>query len=205
MNHHNKTTGFTLIEILIASGILAIILFAVFGFTHYLSQSYQFSLTQTLSVEEASRTSAQLVREIREIQMGSGGAYPLQQTEDQAITFFTDLDDDGIAEKVRYWLDGTNLNRGVTKAEGTPLSYPEASESVRLVAGNIVNGNLPIFYYYNQDWPIDELNNPLSHPGRLLSTRLVKIELQVRTGQEQSLAPVTVTNAVAVRSIKSNL
>src|SRR3970040_2041150 len=80
------------------------------------------------------------------------GAYPLAQADAQTVTFYSDIDGDGTFERVRYFLDGTTLRRGVIEQTTTqPVTYPPASEIVADVVRYLVPGT--IFTYYPEGFP----------------------------------------------------
>jgi hypothetical protein len=54
-----------------------------------------------------------MVRELREAQIGESGEYPLATAYDDEIVFHGDVDNDGLVERVRYYLVGTTLTKQV--------------------------------------------------------------------------------------------
>ena len=64
-----------------------------------------------------------MVSEIRTASTANTGAYTIGLATDSALTFYSDTDNDGLKEKVRYFITGTTLQKGLTKPTGSPLSY----------------------------------------------------------------------------------
>lgn len=138
------------------------------------------------------------------METAQGGSYELEQADDQEIVFYADIDQDNIAERVHYWLNGSNLMRGVTEPSGDPVVYDTGNETTSLVIESIANGADPIFYYYNQDWPTDTTNNPLNLGERLLSTTLINVTIGIKTTSSQLQDPVVLSQSVSLRRLRAN-
>src|SRR5260221_1251380 len=169
--------GFTLIEILIVGGITVVLAGGLLSLQYILGQTQVAVLRNYTSVEEANDNISTMVRELRNLQAADNGAYPLDRALDSESLFYSDYDFDGQTERVRYFLSGTELIKGVTEPTGFPVTYPTAQEKVKVVAEDVRNGTTPIFYYYNGDWPDDTTNNPLDTPTRLSETKLMRVNL----------------------------
>jgi prepilin-type N-terminal cleavage/methylation domain-containing protein len=96
--------GFTLIETIVAIFVFSLLMVAVSGmiFVLYRSQSYQWE--QSLAIEEAKRGVETMVKEIREAREGEDGSFPIFYAGDKEFIFFSDVDNDGKTERVRYFL-----------------------------------------------------------------------------------------------------
>jgi prepilin-type N-terminal cleavage/methylation domain-containing protein len=204
-NHMIKQSGFTLIELMVSLALFGVVIIAVFGFWRFVNQNYSFSFDQSRAVDQAERAVAYLTRELRQVRASEIGAYGLEQADDQALTFYADVDGDGQAERVRYWLDGDLIRQGVIQPSGSPVSYPSGSEKVTIIVSDVVNGTNPLFYYYNGDWPADVVNNPLLPASRLLSTRYVRAEVAVRVGDSTQSPTVQVSSGAMLRGLKTNM
>jgi hypothetical protein len=68
----------------------------------YKTKSYQWE--QSLAISEARRGIETMVKEIREAREGENGAYPLEFAGDKELIFYSDIDNDGETERVRYFL-----------------------------------------------------------------------------------------------------
>lgn len=196
--------GFTLIEILIAMALTSILGLGVLSLQVILAQNRLVVWRNYISIEEANSNVSMLVREIRNLRPADNAAYPLERAWDQEIIFYSDIDFDGHSEKVRYSLSGTQLTKGVIEPTGYPATYPSANEKAKVVTQNIRNGANPIFYYYNGDWPQDQVNNPLPTPSRLSDTKLMKVYLELNTENEPSKNFV-LESYVQLRMLKQNL
>lgn len=197
--------GFTLIEILIAVAIAGFLGAGVLGLQYILGQNQLVAWRNYLNVEEANTNVTALVREIRTAQVGENGTYPLEEALDQQITFYSDIDFDGVSERVRYFLNGSQFSKGVIDPVGQPATYPAANEKVKVVSENVRNGVTPIFYYYNGDWPADTVNNPLTVPPELSDAKLMRIYLRLNTLDGVPEKDFILESYTQIRMLKENL
>jgi len=100
--------SFTLIETLVAIAIFSVALGAVFGSILMLYRSHGYTWEQSQAIEEARRGIEMMVKEIREARSGEDGFYPIVLAGDKEFIFFSDIDNDGKTERVRYFLGATN-------------------------------------------------------------------------------------------------
>lgn len=197
--------GFTLIEILIALVITGMMGAALLGLQFIISQNQIVAWQSYISVDEANTNVTSLVREVRTAKESDNGAYPLATADDQEIIFYSDYDFDGVTERIRYFLNGTQFSKGVIEPTGQPATYPSGSETVKLLSDNVRNGADPVFYYYNGDWPQDTLNNPLSTPANLSTIKLIRILLKLNTDPDDPNKDYILESYSQVRVLKENL
>ncbi|MCH7951949.1 type II secretion system protein [Patescibacteria group bacterium] len=197
--------AFTLIELLLGMGIFVALVAGVIAIQAFLAQSEAFSLSSVLTTENANAALQTAMAELRSARQSENGSFPLEEATDQQITFYSNADNDEDIERVRYFLDGTELKKGTIDPVGFPATYPSASEVVKIVAEHIQNGTDPVFYYYNEDWPTDTTNNPLSTPAPLSQVTLVKISVRVNADPDRPEGELTLEPFVQIRSLKTNL
>lgn len=174
---NTKPSGFTLIEVLISAALLVILASGFIGLQYIMSQNQVTAWKSYLSIEAANTAISSFSKEARDMRPSETGAYPLQTAGDKEIIFYSDIDHDGTIERVRYTLSGNTFQKGVIKPISNPVSYPPASEKVKVLTDIVRNGTNPVFYYYNLDWPTDTTNNPIPQADRISDTRLIKIKL----------------------------
>lgn len=197
--------GFTLVEVLVASVLIAVLGLGILGLQYTLSQNQLMIWRSYLSVDEANSNTRSIVRELRTARSGDNGAYFLEKADDQEIIFYSDIDFDKKAEKIKYFLDGTSLKKSVIEPEGYPISYPQEKETLKTLTDNVRNGAAPVFYYYNGNWPADTENNPLSLTNRLSNTRLVKVYLRINTDSLNPNLDYVLESFSQIRMLKENL
>ncbi len=144
-----RTRAFTLIETVVTIAIFAVVLFSVTSLIIYFYRMNSFVLEQTSAVENSSIGVTDAMKDLREASYGANGAYPVVSASDNSITFYVDMKDDGVVDRVRYWLSGTTLYRGITVPIGNPLSYVGQPEATTSIATDVHNGSTPLFRYFN--------------------------------------------------------
>lgn len=147
--HTNR--GFTLLEVLVLVAVLIMIVIAIVASTRYVYRGQRFAFEQADATRSARAGIEQAVRDIREASFADNGAYPVFSMATSTITFYSDFDNDQSAERVRYFLDGTDLKKGVVDASGDPPTYATSSEVISTISDNLRNEatNTPLFTYYD--------------------------------------------------------
>jgi len=202
-NHQNSKSGFTIIEVLVSIFILTLIGSAVYSF-----QKDVFSLNRIISdslvaQDEARRTLKTMTAEIRTASPSSLGAYAIAQTATSSFTFYSNIDNDSFKERVRYFLDGTTLKKGIIKPSGAPLAYNPANETIIDLAHDVTNATTSIFSYYDTNY--DGTTQPLAEPINVSVVRLVKITIIIDRDPTKPPAPITLTTQISTRNLKDNL
>ena len=198
-----KENGFTLIEVLITSVITVILGGAIISVIYLTTQTRLSAFNNLTNVDQTNLLISQMERELRNVRPADNGAYSLVVVHDQEIVFYSDIDYDGITEKVRYTLDGTEFTKGVIKPTGYPAVYDQNNEKQAVLTNDVKNGSTPIFYYYNGDWPEDTTNNPLAEPVRLSDTKLIKLHLELNNSDSGD--NFILESSTQLRMLKQNL
>ncbi|MCW9054511.1 MAG: type II secretion system GspH family protein [Candidatus Pacebacteria bacterium] len=151
MIHISRQKGFTLLETLMVLGVFIIVLGALVASIGFFYRSNTHALEQSFAVQSARKGIEGMVKDIREATFSDEGAYPIVSIATSTITFYSDVDSDIFIERVRYFLDGTDLKRGVTDSAGDPLTYNDVEEEVSTISDNVRNNaeSIDIFTYYN--------------------------------------------------------
>jgi prepilin-type N-terminal cleavage/methylation domain-containing protein len=200
-----KERGMTLIEVLIAMAITSLLGLGIVSLEYILGKNQLLIINSYKSVDDANSSVTSFIREIRAARDSDNGAYLLEKVDNKEIIFYSDIDYDKSVEKVRYSLSGTNFIKGIIEPFGYPVQYPEDQEKLTTLTTNVRNELIPIFYYYNSDWPQDTLNNPLPQNLRLSDTRIVKIYLVINTQTNDPKANYTLESFSQIRMLKDNL
>ena len=99
-----KVAAFSLIETIVAIAIFALIIGAVTGSIVMIYRTHRYTFQQSTAIEEARRGIEVMVKEVREAREGENGSYPIEEAGDKELIFYSDIDDDGKVERVRYFL-----------------------------------------------------------------------------------------------------
>lgn len=116
-----KGKGLTLVETLVAIFVFALTMGAVSGFVVLAYRTQSYTWQQSVAIDEARRGIEIMTREIREAREGENGAYPLELADNKEFIFYSDIDNDGRTERVRYFL-GEIINQTLTQECYTNLA-----------------------------------------------------------------------------------
>lgn len=203
----NNIRGMTLVEVLVA---IAIMLIAMEGFTLLFLKSWdtnKFILEEGMASAAASRATSKIVSQLRSTRQADNGDYPIESADDFDFKVYTDIDKDGVTERVHYFLDQATdqLKVGVTNpVAGTPVSYPAADDTVSILANYVVNESTdPVFYYYNQNYPGDTVNNPIATPAAIDQIRLVRVHLYVNINPVHAPDNINIESFADLRNLNA--
>ena len=203
INNSKYNKGFTLVETLITLAIFSVILGAIGLFArniYYYNTVFSGGLA---SYDDAKKVLQPIASEIRSASQSSLGAYAVESAGDTSFIFFTDINNDGLKERIRYFLTGSTFQKGVISPTGSPLQYVTANEKITNIMSNVRNGATPIFSYYDSSY--NGTTAPLTQPVSITTIRLIKITLVIDTDPNRSPLSVTATTEVSLRNLKDNL
>lgn len=176
-----KKAGVSFIEMIIAIAIFSI---GIVGFTFLFSSVWK-NNAYTYELGKASMGASQgmtkMVSYFRKARQGDDGAYPILSASDNELILFSDYDKDEITERLHFYRSDNQLLMGYREpSTGLPKTYAVGDQETVVIADNIVNeANVPLFYYYNKDYPGDITNNPVATPANVWDIRLIKVLIKV--------------------------
>lgn len=186
----------TFIEVLVWVSVFTFAMVAVTStlITFYRSNAY--TIEQGQAVESARRGMSRTVREMREVQSGSNGAYPIVAIDRHSFTFYSDVDNDTAIERVRYVVEGTDFKRYVLEPTGDPLGYTgvETSSVVSDEVRNIDN-SITTFTYYDED------GVEITEYSRVAYVRFVRLDLVVNVNPDRLPNELTLRSSAALRNL----
>ncbi len=195
--------GMSIAELIIVIGITSLLIVAMGSFQRdilYFAGFIEKGLSGTQDARAILRT---MTREARAALPSSIGAYPIFEAGNQSFTFYSDIDNDGLQERVRYFLSGTDLRKGVIKPSGNPLQYNPASETFSTLARDVRNGGQNLFDYYDANY--DGTTAALTQPVSVSVVRLVKVTVIIDADINRAPSPKTFMTQVSFRNLKDNL
>jgi len=196
--------GFTLIEILIAIGIFTSLVVLLTTFQKDIFTNNVFIQNSLIAESEARGALKRAIADLRASASSNDGLYPIVSVDKNTLTFFSDIDKDGLREKVRYFVANSSLMRGVIKPTGAPYTYVAGNEVLSTVVHSIVNDtSTPVFDFYDDSY--NGTSSPMSFPIDVVKIRLVKITIMIDANPARSPSVMTFTSQVAVRNVKDNL
>lgn len=191
--HHR---AFTLVETIVVVGLTAFVMVVLGQLIRYFYVTNTYVLEQTKAVDSARRSIENAMSNLREASYGADGSYPVASAATSSITFYADIAGDSAVEKVRYYLAGTTLYRGVTEPANNPPSYVGQPEATTLVVDNIRNGaTTPLFRYFDADG--NELSDPIN------VSEIASVQTTVLTDVNPERAPnvYTLSGSATLRNI----
>lgn len=200
----NYKKGLTIAELVISIAILSVLAVTIGTFQRDIF-SLNFSAQNNLSAQlDARHVLKQMIAELRESSASSLGAYPIALASTSALTFYSDVDNDGIKERIRYYLSGTTLRRAELTPTGSPLVYVDANEEITSVVANVANNaTTSIFSYYPSTFA--GTSTPLAQPVTIANIRMININVVIEKDANKSPVPLVVTTSVVLRNLKDNL
>lgn len=198
-----RQKGITLVEILIAIGIFSLIVIVAGKFASDVQKLSSMSQNRFNTEVDSRKVLRPMIAEIRSASQSSIGSYSIEQAATSSLIFFSDVNDDGIKERIRYFISGNKLMRGQIVPAGSPLVYNGASENTYMLIDNLMATTSPVFYYYDTNYT--GTTTPLSYPIVISEIRLVKIKLTIDKNPNALPGPITVEGQVSIRNLKDNL
>lgn len=181
--------GFTLIEILVAMAITAIIVLIVNNFliTGFRSASFNQELED--AVENARKAMDTMIVEIRgmnNLQQGN----PILQISTSTLIFYSDINKDGLIERVKYYISGNDLKRDFVKPP-----YSSSPTTTAVLASYLNNYSDPVFNYYDSNGATTtDINN----------ITLINILLKIDVNPERSPKTYNIQSDIQIRNLKNN-
>ncbi len=190
----NNNTGFSLIEVMVATAILLLILTLGYNFIVTGFRASTFNYEQQTAIENARRAMEIMTREIRGANTSARGDYPLGRIGEDDFMFYGDINYDGVFERIRYFVDGSKLFKVVTQPG--PLTDYQTVGATTTIANYVNNQDEPVFIYYDND------RDETSDIDRI---RLVNIVLKINVTPERAPNDYYVETDVHLRNLKDNL
>ncbi|HUO75473.1 MAG TPA: type II secretion system protein [Candidatus Paceibacterota bacterium] len=197
-----RQAGITLIELLIALTISTMTLVLVAYFALDIS-NFGSVINQRLDTErELELTLRVMLSEVRSMGPGDNGSYDIVTATPTTFTFYSDVDGDGKFEQVRYFLNGTTLEKGVTKSSGAnPVVYNASDEKVTDVVHYVRNATL--FQYFAEGYAPEI--GPLASPVDVSAIRMIQVTGTVDEVPGSPPGPVTLSTMVTIRNLRGEI
>lgn len=196
-----SSSGFTLVEILFSISVFILIMLALTLLGRNIFIYNSFISTGLSDIDAGRKAIKTMTAEIRTASAANTGAYAISQATGTTFTFYSDIYDNGLKERVRYFLNGSLLQKGVTIPTGSPLAYDLATEKVTTLLSNVTNTT--VFNYYDKNY--DGTSTALAFPVDVSAVRLIKINITVDKDPNRPPAPTIFSTQISLRNLKDNL
>jgi len=184
----NKKTyrGVTFVEMIVTIAVTSIVMVGGSLFFVKMWTTHHFVFKSGIASFVASRAVEDAVNMMRKAQQAQNGAFPIELADDHEFEFYADFDDDGIVEKVKYFVEGDIFKREVTEPGSDLPPIYNGSVEVIDVAKNVRNdiaSGEAVFEYYDIDGEIyrydDIEGKALATTATPADIRMVKIVLYI--------------------------
>lgn len=196
--------GFTLVEVLIGVSIFSLLSLAIAWILITSLRSNETIWRQLSTQNNARRVLQEVVDDVRRAEQSDIGSYPIEAASSTGIIFYANIDADQSRERVRIWLQGTTIYRGIIQPSGDPVTYNPAEEQIVTLAEASINtqqGN-PLFTYYDTNFT--GLEDPLTDPPTITDIRVVRVQLELEENPGHSPVPFHAESIVHIRNLKEN-
>ena len=139
-----EQNAMTLIEVLVAISVFALISGLLMGVVVFNYQSFGYSAENAKAIDEARRGIDAMVKEIREAKIADNGAYPIEIADDKQIVFYSDIDNDGKTERVRYFLGTITANNQIKECTVSSGGGTCSVNFTDLLSGSLESGQVKI-------------------------------------------------------------
>lgn len=194
---HTNKKGFSLIETLLSITILSLVVFMSYDFFKTGNEAIRFESEQNDAVMEARKAMNIMEKDIRMISASAVGSYPITTALPQELVVYSNIIEESgyITEQLRFFIDGTELKRTVTRFNTATYAYDLPSETTT-VAKYLNNQTEPIFIYYDNEGNLSsEINN------------IRRISFSIKINVTPNIQPndYYVESDVTLRNLKDNL
>lgn len=187
-----EASGFTVVELLVAVSVLAIVstILAAFFFNFFKSfhKGEDYARLQNDSIA-ASLLLEKELRATTEVIDPSSNTLTIRA---YAVSSSSPPDE------VRYFIENGQIKRGLIPPTGSPpdYTYDPASETVKAIANNVISD--PLFEYFDQD------GTQLTPPILAASITLIKVNLTIDDDPGKPPEAISTSFQIQLRNLKTN-
>jgi prepilin-type N-terminal cleavage/methylation domain-containing protein len=140
-----RQKGFTFLETIIAIFILSLVMGIAITSVVVIYRNNSYIWDHAVAVNSARQSIDIMAREIREARTGDDGSYFIEKAGDKEFSFYSDIDNDGKTEKVRYFISAVNIGSEtkecVTYTRGGSCSVNFSN----FLSGSVISAQVKIY------------------------------------------------------------
>jgi prepilin-type N-terminal cleavage/methylation domain-containing protein len=198
-----SNAGFSLIEVLIVVAIFAGMIFVVAAMRKNISGLEKTVNQQLKTRRDIDATLQTIITDIRSAGLSGSGSYAIESAASTSLVFYSDVDQDGAFERVRYAIGTSTVIRGVVEPTGNPVIYPTSTESVATMVYYVVpSTSTPLFAYYDANYTGSQ--TALTEPIDITKIRAVSLNLFVDIEPGKSPKPLFFSHTITIRNLRTN-
>jgi prepilin-type N-terminal cleavage/methylation domain-containing protein len=198
--------GFTLNEMLVVMALMSVVTMAAYLLMSATTSMANDTEARQVATEDNRRLLDMLAREIRQAYEISDGGGAFAEVSPRQCTFYTDVNRDGVPEKVRYRIEGHDVFRAQTTATSALPPYTFGSlDSEQQVAKTVdAAWSGDVFTYYGNTYGAD--GKPVQvGPTEPAKVSAVQIRLVNTAHAGERSATVDLSTWVKVRAVYSTI
>ena len=203
MKMTSDVRGISILEVLVAIAIFLMVSTATMEIFMWGFRGRDIVWEQLSTQNEGRKIVQDFVNQLRRAGQSAVGGYAIESADNQQIVFYSNIDMEAWRERLRYFLVGTTLKVGITRATGTPVTYNLGEEVVTEIVHDVANTTTPLFYYYDENYT-GVTNTTMSAPIDTTEVRLVGIKLLLEEKPNVAPAPFAIETKVSIRNLKTN-
>ncbi len=197
----NKAKGMTLTEVIVVVAASTVLLLAVAGAVAYFYSYNATLIAQRQATDLAERGVRTMVQELRAMSFANDGGYPIVSYGENQITFFLNIDDDELVERITYEVVDNQLQRTVFKPSGTPPQFDLSSPySTQIVSDHIRNTSEESVFTYRNN-----LGETIVGTEQITDIRFIEVELQINVNPERVVNDFTLQSSVSPRNLRRDI
>ena len=204
MKNSSNRGGFSLIEIIVVVAIASSIVLIVSNLSGNVSLLNGLVSQELQSKSDITQTLQIVTREIRSAAPSASGAYPIDSAATSSFVFYSDSNNDGKVDRVRYFLASSTVFRGVIIPTGTPATYPTATETMTdmIDSVSVPSSTTLLFKYYDSSYT--GIQSAMTSTVDVTPIRMVGISFYTDVKPQQSPGPQYFSTLINIRNLRSN-
>ncbi len=187
----------TIIETSVWISVTLSALLAIVTSVQYFYRTNNYAVEQAAAISSAQRGVESMIKTMREASYASDGAYPIVSLATSSIVLYADIDEDPFIERLRFFIDGNSLKRGVIDPTGDPPVYTNP-ESISSLSDYVRNNEQSVdaFRYY-------DLNGDLmTNLSDISEVRFIEVTVVVNINPFRLPNQFTLRSTAALRNLR---
>jgi len=163
--------AFTILEISLALFIVTLITISIFLLVLNITNFNAYFIFGLGNYQDIQLTFNEMKKELKSMQPSNIGNYPIEEASSTKLTFYSDLDNDSLIEKITYFVDNDVFKKSIIVPTGNPLVYDPSQAKTKIVVRNLVGPQI-VFSYYDKN---------LQSTQDVAQIRIIKVNLKTYT------------------------
>lgn len=195
-------SGYTLSELLIVASLTLVLVTTIFMVLQATTRMSETIEARSIAAEESRMLVDGMTREFRQAVEIDEGEGVFDDAQPRRCSFYTDLNHDGVPERVTYSVRGKTVYRSVADAQSIVPPYQFGQDRDETVVVRSLKGgwNGNIFTYYDHENPPGEVNS--GHPEDVSA---IKVWLVNSATSGRKTAYVDSSTWVKIRSVHNTI